>query len=193
MHLTPEQVATAIGIPTHEWIGNCHTITTAMIHHKLVRGEICYGHYFGAIHPDSVFGNRQFTHHSWIERKSTIVDPTRWVFECVSPYIYVGPKDDKNYDFGGNNLRKMMMKPPPAFDINKKSWKIRKGLRNFINAILECGNSRITIEQLLWVANCPLDILGIAAKPVYEWIRDDIKMPGFIPLDNRMRILGDIN
>ena len=32
--------------------------------------------------------------HVWIERPDgTIVDPTRWVFEGVWPYVYEGPAD----------------------------------------------------------------------------------------------------
>lgn len=32
--------------------------------------------------------------HVWIERPDgTVVDPTRWTFEGVWPYVYVGPKD----------------------------------------------------------------------------------------------------
>ena len=32
--------------------------------------------------------------HTWIEKlDGTVVDPTRWVFEGVWPYIYEGPRD----------------------------------------------------------------------------------------------------
>ena len=188
--LTPDAVAGAIGIPVCRWPGNCHLIACKMLEHKLVRGKSRYGHYHGFIHPDSKFGGRQFTHHGWIERRTTIVDPTRWVFECAEPYIYVGPKDDDDYDFGGNRLRQMMLKPPPPFNAKYKIYTVPKPLRLFVATMLGRTEPEICAPQVMWLANLPLNYLEDKATPLFEWIADDVGIPGFIPIDNRMEILG---
>ena len=193
-NLNPETVARAIGVPVERWPGNCHGIALAMLKAKVVTGKDRYGHYHGFIHPDSErFGGRQFTHHGWIERRTTIVDPTRWVFECVEPYIYVGPKDDEDYDFGGNRVKEMYMRPAPPFDPtsgNGSTWELPDDIEQFAKFILGHDDKIVSAGQVMWLANLPLNMLGEFAQPVYEFIVDDVGLPGMIPMDNRREILG---
>jgi hypothetical protein len=157
-------------------------------------GKDRYGHYHGFIHPECErFGDRQFTHHGWIERRTTIVDPTRWVFECVEPYIYVGPKDDEDYDFGGNRVKAMYMRPAPPFDPTSGSgdtWELPDNIERFAKFILGHEDKTVSCVQVMWLANLPLDMLGEFAKPVYEFIINKVGLPGMIPMDNRGEILG---
>ena len=196
-NLDPQQVANAIGWPVLRWPSNCYAVAVAIQEAGLVRGSTRYGLYHGHIDPMSIFGSRTFTHHGWIERRQTIYDPTRWVFENVAPYIYVGPKDDKDYDFGGNYIRKLYARPCPAY-IKKKSYVAPVELRPFIKlwmGKMYYGDGMIGGAQTIWLANLPLNILGDRARPLYEWICDKdngVGLPGFIPMDNRNLIMRDI-
>lgn len=200
-NLDIQQVAEAIKWPVEQWPGNCYGVAGAIHKAGLVRGRLCYGMYFGYIDPESCFGPRAFTHHGWIERKSTLYDPTRWVFDGVDPYIYVGPKDDENYDFGSNRLRKMRMQPCPEFDSSRTPFIAPEALWPFIEGTigdLYQGKGVLGVQQVMWFANMPLDMLGDMAKPVFEWIaapkeEGGVGLPGFIPQDNREFVLGRPN
>lgn len=89
------------------------------VQHRDVQGEVRYGNWMGPIHPDCPeFGGRPFAHHGWVEKADgSIVDPTRWVFEHVKPYIYEGPND--HYDAGGNEIREARIgsRPPALEDV----------------------------------------------------------------------------
>jgi len=189
--LTAQQVAKAIKIPVKKWPGRCHEIACAMLKAGLVEGKDRYGHYFGPIADDcEKFGGRAFTHHGWIESGDKIIDPTRWVFENVDPYIYIGPKDDPDYDFGGNRLRKMMMKPCPPFDKAHKVYKLPDHLKAYCQLMIGTDRDEVSGAQAMWLANLPLDILDDRAEPLFRWIAEGVGLPGLIPMDNRMEILG---
>jgi hypothetical protein len=197
-NLDPEQIAEAIKWPVEKWPGNCYGVAGAIHKAGLVKGRLCYGIFHGYIDPNSCFGNRAFTHHGWVERRTTIYDPTRWVFDGVAPYIYVGPKDDDNYDFGGNALRKARLQPCPEFDPTRTPWSVPEELRPFVASTigeLFRTDGMLGLQQVMWFANMPLDMLGDYAKPVFEWIarpkeEGGVGLPGFIPQDNRVFILG---
>lgn len=191
---TAAEVAKRIKWPLKTWPGNCYGVACAMLKAGIVRGRPTYGHYHGFISPLSIpFGHRSggFTHHGWITRKTTIVDPTRWVFEACDPYIYIGPKDDEDYDMGGNRVRHMIMRPPPEFSTQYKSYTVPGHLLPFAKMMLKYDSDVICGPQVMWLANLPLDMLGDMAKPVFEWIANDVGIPGFIPMDNRLYILGN--
>ena len=191
MSLSIQKVVDTIGIPTEEWRGNCFGIANELVKHNLVRGKAVYGNYHGFIHENCPeFGGRKFPHHGWVARRSTIVDPTRWVFENVDPYIYIGPKDNPDYDFGGNALRKKFMRPAPIFDSTQRSFNLPDVIKSFVQFVLGDTRSKICLQQVVWLANLPLDILGKFAKPLYQWIAEDIGFPAWIPIDNRLHILG---
>lgn len=182
-----------IGVPTCEWPGNCAAVADAFLRHGLVGGKFQYGHYRGFIHPDSLFGNRSgcgFTHHAWILDGGTVIDPTRWVFEAVEPYVFYG-KLCGDYDFGGNALRKELMGPAPVNDPVERQF-VLDGLPESclrVVGLLPNVGSSVSISQLFWVANLPLDMLGAGAKPVYLWLKR-IGLGGLIPMDNKKHVLG---
>lgn len=93
--LTVKRVEKVLGQRASKWKGNCFGIAGALVAKKLVEGVAVYGFYHGPIAKTSMFAGRAFTHHGWVlQPDGTVVDPTRWVFEDVEPYIYVGhPKN----------------------------------------------------------------------------------------------------
>lgn len=190
-HLSAKDVAKIIKIPVKHWPGNCYAIATAMVKANVVRGKPTYGHYHGFISDlCDKFGGRPFTHHGWITRKTTIVDPTRWVFEARDPYIYVGPKDNRDYDMGGNELRKIQMQPFPEFNKEQDCWSIPPHLHAFVQHATDLKLSKLCAVQVAWLANLPIDMLGEDAKSVFLWIINDVGFSGMIPIDNRLHILG---
>ena len=92
--LSVSAVEAAIGIPAEKWKGRCYAIACAIVEFNLVEGTAVYGHWTGPIAATSLFANRRdlgFCHHGWIILKDgRVLDPTRWVFESVDPYIFVG-------------------------------------------------------------------------------------------------------
>lgn len=185
-----QQIAETIQFPLNRWAGNCYYVATAIVKAKIYEGRAVYGHYHGFIHPKSIFGGRPFTHHGWIVGKTQLVDPTRWCFECVRPYIYTGPKDDENYDAGSNRLKKMLLKPAPPFDPKHKTYKVASHLQPFVATMLGDDRAEISVAQLLWLGCLPLDMLGEMTEPLYRWIAEDCEYPAAIPFDNRLEVLG---
>jgi len=189
--MDPQIVAEQIGICVNDWPGNCFHIASQMVKHNVVKGKAVYGHYHGFIDPNSIFGSRSFTHHGWVVTDNNIIDPTRWVFEGINPYIYIGPKDDDTYDMGGNRVRKMFMVSAPAFVKEQTGYEIPEDLKEFARVMLDYSGSVVCAQQVCWLASLPLDMLGDNAEKLYRWVVDDLKMSGFIPIDNRNVILGN--
>lgn len=183
-----QEVAELIGWPTEKWPGNCYAVAHAMLNAGFVRGKLAYGHYHGFISDSSIFAGRRFTRHGWIIRRTTIVDPSRWAFEAKDPYVHVGPRDDPDYDVGGNRLRQMMLSEPPRFDADN-CWTAPEELLPLLGAF--GFGEVISAPQVAWLASLPLELLGDDAKLVFEWVAYDLKTPAFIPIDNRRLILGD--
>jgi hypothetical protein len=191
-----QEIAKKIGVPLEKWKGRCHEIAYLILKKKIFKGKLQYGHYHGEIAPTSIFAGRTFTHHGWIKDNNTIIDPTRWVFEDVKPYIFIG-KNNGEYDFGGNKLKKMYLKPPPEFDdSNPKKFstkELNETIKHFLIKSLgiQIKKDLTTINQMVWIANLPLDMLGVFAEDIYKWIvKNGFK--AFIPIDNREEILGKI-
>lgn len=95
---TLEQCEKAIGEKAPAWVARCYEISCAIVKAKLVDGVAVYGHWTGPVHSNSHFANRRglpFVAHGWIRLKDDrVLDPTRWVFEHVKPYLYVGEEPD---------------------------------------------------------------------------------------------------
>lgn len=99
------QIEYLIGLTTEEWKGNCYAVAVACVDAGVVEGEAEYGIWEGPIAPGSFFEGRPLARHGWVRLPDgQIWDPTRWVFENVEPYIYVG--SDEFYDFGATRLRR---------------------------------------------------------------------------------------
>jgi hypothetical protein len=92
------QCEKAIGEKAEKWVARCYEISCAIVAAGLVDGEAVYGHWIGDVAPGSHFAERgrlPFIPHGWILLKDgRVLDPTRWVFEDVDPYLYVGEEPD---------------------------------------------------------------------------------------------------
>jgi len=187
-----QRIAEAIDWPLRKWPGNCYGVACAILKANLVKGKARYGYYHGFIHEDSVFGGRDFTHHGWIEQGETIYDPTRWAFEMAEPYIWIGPKDDPDYDLGGNRVREAFMPEPPPFVDTQTNWPVPKHILPFARLMLEdeIESGVLCAQQIGWLASLPLQLMNDMAKPVFTWVVEEVGLPGFIPQDNRELILG---
>jgi hypothetical protein len=182
--MTPQEIAKKIDWPLSQWPGNCHGVAMAILEAELCSGRLARGHYFGPIAPTGLFAGRPFSQHSWIQRAATIVDPTRYVFEDCKPYIYVGPIDPVVYDFGGNNLRARTRQAMPANPEGLKNIPVPARLRKYCQ-----GQKKISLIQLAWVANTPLQDLRDDAKRVYEFVIEH-GTRAWIPIDNADWVLG---
>jgi hypothetical protein len=197
LNINMEDAAELIGVPLDKWAGNCSTIAHLFVQTGLVKGQHQYGHYLGEIHPDAqCFGGRVFTHHAWIlTPDNQIVDPTRWVFESADPYVYIGPNDPDEYDFGGNRIYEIYnLKPPPVYDPNQPQFAAPKrvSLHFLLARLLDFPdlNDNLSQHQLFWLANLPPKYMDGYEKQIYEYIVDEVKIPVLIPFDNRMQVLG---
>jgi hypothetical protein len=122
-----------------------------------------------------------------------IIDPTRWVFEGVEPYIYVGRND--HYDMGGNELRAALRQPCPAYDSTAPRsklavWKYDRKAHQFVMAKMFGGAPGVTERMAAWLANAPLGDLGRFAAPIYRALID-AGHGAHIPIDNRHAVVGE--
>jgi hypothetical protein len=192
MKISVKQVEKAIGIPSIAWIGNCYSISYSMVQSGIVEGKAVYGHWTGPISKYNPFYSVSqvgFCRHGWIIKEDgEIVDPTRWVFEGKTPYIYVGKND--YYDEGGNNLRKSMTEPPPQYSKTEKQFSLNldKKTLDFVNKLLGYSGKNLSMGQLFWLANLSLVDLGEHAKDIY-YALEEKGMAAAIPLDNQRKIL----
>lgn len=190
-----EKALKKITIPVRKWKGQCYGLALEFLKHKLIKGVPRYGHWTGPVEHGSMFYNTfmrmGWCHHGWVELPNKhVCDPTRWVFEDVEPYIFVGPDREQYYDVGGNKHRAANIRPVPVFDAfhkiiqNPKNKEVDLFVRSFLNN----PTTEITFQQGFWIANLPPSMLEPFTKQVYNWI-DKIKHPAWIPVDNRRLIL----
>lgn len=112
-----ETTAKVINVPVTEFPGRCNEIAMYLLETGIApEGSVNrYGHWLGEV-TDKWFGwnpKLPFQRHVWLETTNgTIIDPTRWCFTGEEPYIYVG-KNDGEYDFGGQRIRKALRPPFP--------------------------------------------------------------------------------
>ena len=89
----------ALGETASAWVARCYEISCRIVAAGLVEGEAVYGHWTGDVATGSHFADRgkrlPFVQHGWILLKDgRVLDPTRWVFENVAPYLYIGEEPD---------------------------------------------------------------------------------------------------
>jgi|SRR5882757_11575299 len=186
--------------PTEQWKGNCFALATQVVRRGIVEGDAVYGMWHGPIAEGSFFeerhGSLPFTQHGWVNlHDGRICDPTRWVFENVEPYIYVGPND--HYDEGANRLRQHQ--PPPQFDPSERTVTIAQhilsgsawthiesllGMDQHLSEDVDYEPGTVTIEQIFWVANRAPDVLFPHTVAIYEAI-DKLGYGAAVPYDNR--------
>ncbi len=190
--ITVQQVEKATGISADKWEGFCHHIACYTLDSGLVKGKARYGHFRGKVHPKSIFADNPVPQHGWIELEDgSIIDPTRWAFENKKPYIYHA-SESTDYDAGGNDLRREMMSDQPAYTDTERQIEIPDtneaiALRSVLG--IDTTRNVISISEAMWVANLPLDMLDIVAKPVFETLVA-MKLTVFIPVDNKELVLG---
>lgn len=193
--LLPSRIAERIGVPVRDWPGQCYCIACLMLEKEVVKGEPRYGHWRGPIAPGSRFDRGSpVTRHGWIQAKEggrdIIIDPTRWVFEDRSPYIYQAPDFEGWYDAGGNVFREESSKPFPEFDSNYGAYQIPAPVRQAFRRLAKKHPTVADRQQLVWLANQSLNRLGSSARPVFLWLVFK-KLGALIPIDNRRLVLGE--
>jgi hypothetical protein len=190
-----------VGSPALRWKKRCYEIATLFVNAGIVDGVAVYGHWLGPIHPNSCFAAKSaagFCRHGWVKlADGSIVDPTRWCFEAVSPYVFHGPNCGK-YDEGGNQLRAKVMGPPPEFDPFEARFDASKNVMdyatwNFVEKFLDVDYAftdqepgTLTRSQLFYLANSPPDVLGVHTAGVYNWLIA-VGRKAAIPIDNFMK------
>jgi hypothetical protein len=126
------------------------------------------------------------------------VDPTRWVFEHVSPYLYHSNRVGPEYDEGGNRWREATLRSPPPFstddlvidlrddELPLRTWGwLEKQLGPFTRQ-----SARLSIRQLFWLANLPLSVLGPHAAPLFMTFERH-GQKGAVPMDNWRKAMRD--
>lgn len=184
----PQVVAEAINLPVEEWPGQCYGVAKAMLDAGLVPdGAIHYGFWHGVIVPSSRFGGRALVHHGWIQRDNgTIVDPTRWVFEDVQPYVYEDYDPDGWYDEGGNLWRAFNRQPAPAWEAAEpqKHYRLGDEAARHVANLLGHEGLTFSVGQRFWLLNLPLGDLQPYAKEIFE-AAIAAGDGAILPIDNR--------
>lgn len=191
-------VAETIMWPVDLWPGNCYAVACAVLEAGIVAGKAQYGHWLGEVNPHcKEFSHKnEFQRHGWILGVDGLIyDYTRWVFECAEPYVWIGDNDG-TYDMGGNKFREKMGRnfPCPEFNPDQKTFDMGEHfeeteIRGFLFDMMEMPEV-VSIQQVGWLSSQSLNLLGDFAKPIYEWVINEVGFSGFIPLDNRREVLG---
>lgn len=176
-----------IGVPIEKWAGNCHGIASdflaAGLPNAFETGRLVRGHWRGKVAAGTLFDHgSDFVPHSWISLGPHIVcDPTRFVFEGVDPYVYIGP--DTHYDPAGQMLRleHYAARPCPPAGPDEPLYKIQIDMD--VARALDLSSTSLTKKQIFWIANLPLAVLGTAAKDVLGAIAK-AGFKAFIPVDS---------
>ncbi len=185
--LSLDEIGKKIDFPVNEWPLNCYYVSTLLVKHGIFSGKAVFGKYLGEISQKSPFSDSPIPNHGWIVTDDNkIVDPTRWVFEHVKPYLYIGEVKDKNYDRGANSLRTTLRPNTPSFDATQNTLEIDDNdIHEMMLKLLEGNvvNRKITVTQACFVASLSLDELDDDALPLFKWLTKNNKEM-FIPVDN---------
>lgn len=183
------EIAKKIGIPVKRWEGKCHEISALFLKHKIVTGELRYGHFLGKVSKKSIFGSRLIIQHGWVEKKGgTVVDPTRWTLEAVKPYIFVGTGNGE-YDIGGNRFRmeNIGLPPEPQGAITTlmlgKKVKVKVCTLLNLNADARSHKLPLALSQVFFLSNLAPEVLQPHAVEIYQALAR-AKHQALIPLDN---------
>lgn len=201
--LTIEEVVDAIDISTEDWEGNCYAIACAVVAAGLVEGHAVYGSWHGRVNPEGYWSeqaDRLWQRHGWVLLPDDrILDPTRWSFEAVEPYLWIG-ENDGNYDEGNDALHTAIFdsRPCPEYDDDGEQydWQLSTfaamHLQVLSKGVLrhEDGLFQLCFNQVFWIANIPYGMLGPFAQEIYQKIID-MGRPALIPMDNRSRAFRD--
>lgn len=212
---TLQECEEAVRSPATKWAGRCFEIAHKIVEAGLVSkerglgGEAVYGHWIGPIAPNSFFAAKErfgFVQHGWIfvPEHDLVIDPTRFVFEAKSPYLFVGhePIGEDHpwpYDEGGNRWRTaFQVKRPPQPESGDRRFElaIDAATADFVAALLgEAGadGRHATDDQIFWLANLPYQKIadGIGNHRVHELYeaiaQAESYFEAFLPVDNRRK------
>lgn len=206
--LPAKAVEECIGMPTREWVSNCHLIAILAVKAGCFEGTPRYGMYSGDVDEDcpisswvDMYEDGIPIRHAWIEQTDgTIVDPTRWVFEDDYPYIAVISEDDwehDEYDPGMQAFKSMFRSPCPARDDPRPSiseplleFKPEGKLLSFVmHATEDAQGYPFTKGQIFWLANMTPDELGEFARPFYREL-EKADLDAFVPADYWDMMMG---
>lgn len=179
-----------------DWHGQCYAAACEL--ENYLEGHARYGAWWGPVGKVArlfftvvELGNgEQFTRHGWFELPDGLIcDPTRWAFEDLEPYIYVGPND--YYDLGANHLKELVRNPAPLFSPAEKPVAVGFGteLWRWIIEVSGVEHAQPTLPLVFWLVNLPLSILGERAALIYRALRE-AGYEALIPIDNREFVLG---
>src|SRR5262245_4545237 len=97
-----------VGEPAEDWEARCYEIACHAANIIGPEATAVYGHWLGPVSREGYWAQRAghpFIPHGWVLlRDGRVLDPTRWSFEAVQPYLFLsvpGPE----YDEGGNKMR----------------------------------------------------------------------------------------
>jgi hypothetical protein len=200
-----DQFAQIIDVPAQDWKGRCYEIACAIVNSDLVLDGIAvYGAWLGPVAKGSYFEDKvcsAFVRHGWIldEITGEVIDPTRWVFENVDPYIFVGTNTDGYYDRGNTGFQEIMFnnRAVPEYDSQDDQLSVasldtfdREVLRNILRDHRPMNDfMSISKLQYFYLANTPVSILGPTAKTMFQLLVDN-KLGALIPMDIRDMVLG---
>ena len=188
MKITPQNISIEdleeeTGLSVDEWHGKCTLISNAAA--RLI-GDGChavYGHYIGDVDPFGFWGERAgngFIQHGWVLLDNGLVlDPTRWSFEGVEPYIFLGSSED--YDEGGNVWRQKMAKACPQDPGKELPFEMSEEEKIFVRIFVD--TPQVGMNHLFWMANLPYDEIGDRVGELYSFL-DSHDLRGLVPFDN---------
>ena len=166
---------------------NCHEVAVRFV--GLVKekrpdlnARDVYGMYLGK----SVLAPGRLHRHGWALVEGKIYDPTRFAFEGKKPYLFVAdPADAPEYDEGMNKVR-MLNRSPFPHDAKGKNlifdWP--NITLNFLRKHCDGHDPRaFKPQQLMWLANTPLQQLGVHMHIIYPAIIAK-GLDVYIPIDN---------
>ena len=200
---TIQEIEKAIDHETPDWVGNCYAVAKAIIDAGLIDGRPRYGHFFGEVNPLSGLADKHAPRHGWIELPDgAIVDPTRWVFECVGAYLFHCEADDpgaNNYDIGGVRFVEELGRrrgPPPSDkecaemgmdQTTKIEWS--KDTHEFLTSCFGRHES-LLLGQVHWLTHIPPWEFDFA-EPIYQAVIEQSSLSGLIPIDFREYVMED--
>jgi hypothetical protein len=177
---------------TDGWKGACSKVADAL-QDEMEPGEVAMirGHWIGPVADGSLFARKPVSGHTWLQMKDgTIVDPTRWVFENVEPYIFVG-SDDENYDEGGQRLReavRVMRGSAPRWDKAHVQYTFEGPTKVWVWIESQFEDTSpdkawtLSRWQVAWIANTSPREFWPFAPIIYHWL-EKVGMKTYVPID----------
>ena len=189
--VTAAGVAEIIKIPVDQWEGSCTAIAESMLREGMVPGAVgVHGVWLGPISNRSkTFAGQPFSQHHWIVNgDDSIIDPTRWCFEGLPPYIWHGFDEDDYYDEGANQLNaEISIRPPFPAEVEDDAAVLDFGEdEGIVFAITGSDTLLYDHARAMWLGNQSYDKFKGQAKAIYG-VLEAAGFGACIPWDNLNR------